>query len=331
VTDLVTGGTGYIGSGLVRRLAQDGEGVRALVRPGTDAAWLEELGVEIVRGDLRDPDSLPRALEGIRRVYHLAARTSHGNLPESEMTAVNVTGTRNVAAAALAAGVERFVHGSTARVHGIIHDHAVDEETPLDPDSHYPESKAIGERIVRDHARRGLPVVMARITAVFGPGSKSWLPLFQAIADGRFRMLGRGDNYHHPGDLEDVVEGLRLCGTVPGVDGRTYVVTGGEPIRLRDMVAIIAEELGATIERRAFPGWPLALYFRLNQGARRVGLTRLPRFDRVEFFVNDRIFDIARARAELGFEPRVGVRESIRRTADSYRALGLLPARGDAG
>ena len=327
---LLTGATGFIGSGLARRLAADGWALRALVRPTTDASWLEKLGVEVVRGDLRDLASLDRALQGTTRVFHLAARTSHGNLPESEMVAINVVGTENVASAALRVGVERFVHCSTARVYGIIRNHAVDEDTPFDPDSAYPESKARAEAIVREHEARGLPLVVARITAVFGPGSKSWLPLFQSIADGSFRMIGSGGNYHHPADLDDVVDGLVRCASVPGVEGRAYILTADEPIRLRDLIAMIADELGTTVSKRPLPGWPLSLYKRAQDVGRAVGVKRLPRFDRVEFFVNDRIFSIARARAELGFEPRVGLRESVRRTADSYRSLGLLPARGSA-
>lgn len=324
MTILVTGATGFIGPHLAAWLAHGSEPIRALVRAGTDASTLDALGVEVVRGDVRDPSSVGEAVAGCRLVYHLAARTSHGNLPESEMYAINTRGTANVARAAAAAGVERLVHSSTARVYGIIRNHEVDENTPIDPDSAYPESKAMAEEILREHGARGLSVVVARITAVFGPGSKSWLPLFRQIAAGRFRPIGRGGNYHHPGDIADIVDGLVRCGTVEGIEGRTYILTGSEPVRLREMLELIARELGTELSWRALPGAPLHLYKWLNDAARVLGARRLPKFDRVEFYLNDRIFDITRARKELGFAPAVGVRESIRRTAEWYRARGLL-------
>jgi nucleoside-diphosphate-sugar epimerase len=329
MTILVTGATGFIGPHLVERLRSEGAGVRALVRPSTDASSLEALDVEVMRGDVRDRDDAERAVRGCAAVYHLAARTSHGNLPASEMYAINVEGTRNVAEACLRADVERLVLCSTTRVYGIIRNHAVDEETELRPDSPYPDSKMRAERLLLDlHARQGLPIVIGRITSVFGPGSRSWLPLFREIAAGRFRLLGVGDNYQQPADVADVVEGLVLCGQPKATDGRIYLLAGEEALRLRAMIDLIAEELGAPRPPSGRSSLPLRGYSLLGELARRVGggRLRLPRFDRVEFFVNDRIFDISRAREELGYRPTVSVRDAIRHTVDSYREQGLLPA-----
>jgi nucleoside-diphosphate-sugar epimerase len=193
---LVTGATGFIGPHLAKRLVQEGYHVRALVRPVTNASALESLGVEIVRGDVRDSRAVERAITSCPLVFHLAARTSHGNLPAKDIHSINVEGTAHVAHAAAHAGIARLVLSSTTRVYGIIKNRAVDERTPVKPDSPYPESKVQAERIVLSHhAYHGLLVVVARITSVFGPGSKSWLGLFQSIAAGRFRLLGAGDNY----------------------------------------------------------------------------------------------------------------------------------------
>jgi nucleoside-diphosphate-sugar epimerase len=324
---LVTGATGFIGPHLTKRLVREGYHVRALVRPVTDASSLEALGVEIVRGDVRDPGAVGRAVANCQLVFHLAARTSHGDLPAKEIYSINVEGTANVARAAVQAGVARLVLASTARVYGIIKNRAVDERTPVKPDSAYPESKARAEQTaLSHHARDGLPVVVARVTSVFGPGSKTWLGLFQAVAAGRFRLIGSGDNYHHPGDISDIVEGLCLCGTVKGVEGRTYIITGDEPLPLRAMIRLIQDELGVTVSRRAVPAAPLRLYKLLNDVVGACGGGRLPRFDRVEFFLNDRIFDQSRARDELGYTPKVSLKEAIHRTAEWYREQGHLPS-----
>jgi nucleoside-diphosphate-sugar epimerase len=329
MTTLVTGATGFIGPHLVERLRRDGASVRALVRPGTESSSLEALGAEVVRGDVRNPADAERAVRGCTTVYHLAARTSHGNLPASEMYSINVAGTRNVAEACVGADVERLVLCSTTRVYGIIRNHSVNEETELRPDSPYPDSKMRAERLLIDlHASHGLPVVIGRITSVFGPGSRSWLPLFREIAAGRFRLLGIGDNYQQPADVADVVEGLVLCGQPKATDGRIYLLAGEEALRLRAMIDLIAEELGAPRPPSGRSSLPLRAYSILGELARRVGVgrVRLPRYDRVEFFVNDRIFDISRAKGELGYRPIVSVRDAIRHTADSYREQGLLPA-----
>jgi len=322
---LITGATGFIGRHLVERLLLEGNCVKALVRPETDATWLDAHGVEVVRGDVRDAHAVERVAENCQLIYHLAARTSHGNPSGKDTYPVNVEGTVNVARAALQAGVSRLVLASTTGVYGPIKNRAIDERTPVKPYSAYTKSKVQAERLVLSHhARHGLPVVIARITSVFGPGYKSWLGLFQAIAAGRFRLFGSGNNYRHPGEVSDIVEGLFLCGTVKGIEGRTYILAGDKPLLLRDMIQLIQGELGAPALRRAFPATPLRLYELFNKAFRACGGGQLPRFDRVRFFLTDQIFDQSCARGELGYTPKVSPKEAIHRTAEWYREQGYF-------
>ena len=110
---LVTGATGFLGSHVTRLLADHGDSVRVLVRPASDSRALEGLRVQRVRGDLRDPASLREALVGVRRVFHVAADYRLWARDPREIYESNVTGTRNLLAAATQAGVERFVYTST--------------------------------------------------------------------------------------------------------------------------------------------------------------------------------------------------------------------------
>jgi nucleoside-diphosphate-sugar epimerase len=333
VTVLVTGATGFVGSHLVRALSGAGEPVRALVRTATDAATLEAAGVEIVRGDLRDPDASRRAVRGCRVIYHAAAITSHASASAHAIGEANVQGTRHLADTALDARVSRLVFCSAVKVFGVSRVGTIVEGTPRAQASPYARSKALAEDFLLDlAARRGLPVVVARLGGMFGPGAVGWLGLFRAIAAGRFRMLGRGEGCYQAADVADVVDGLLSCGGTAGIEGRVYHLTGAEPVRLAELVAMIADEVGGGPLPRPLPAAPLAAYGMLQRVAMRLSGRSLPRFGRVEFFLGDRTFDIARARRELGYAPRIDLESSVARTASWFREKGLLPAReGDRG
>jgi nucleoside-diphosphate-sugar epimerase len=315
---LVTGATGFIGPHLVQRLVGAGEQVAALVRPETDASRLLALGVEVLRGDVRDRAAVRRAVAGRRIVYHLARAL--GGSDARTLVAVNGEGTAQVARAADAAGVERIVHAGSASVYGhIVPGVVLREDSPLRPDSAYGRSKLLGERALFS-AGGAVAAVIARIPAVLGPGAHAWRATFGSIESRRFRMLGAGDNRYHLVDVADLVDGLLLCGTTQGVEGRIYNLAGPEPIRLRDMVQLIARELGAEGGGpRPLPAAPFRLYHRLSEVTERIAGIRLPRAAGVAFLLTDRVLDITRARRELGYAPRVEPREAIGRTAEWIR------------
>lgn len=315
---LVTGATGFIGSQLVERLVEEGHGVRALARPGSDASGLERIGVEVVRGDIRNLDDVQRAVDDCPLVFHLA-KSAGGPIPGTS-SPVSTTGTENVALASLRAGVARLVYASSTTVYGTVRNRAITESTPIRPVSHAAKSKADCEDLLLARYRNdGLPSVVARVSSVFGPGCSSWRGFFEAIAAGEFRLVGSGDNFHQPGDVSDIAEGLLRCGTAPNVEGRVYILTGNEPISLRDMVRLIDEECGVTTARAALPHACLRAYGVLNSLAFGFGGIELPRMDSIRVFLNDRIFDLSRAKADLGYVPKVSVKETIRRTLESFR------------
>ena len=320
---LVTGAGGFLGSHLTARLAGRGEHVRALVPPHEEARYLESFGVEIFRGDVRDPVATDSAASGCRLVYHLASRTQNVGGRMRDFKRDNVHGTACVARAALRVGAERLVLASSSAVYGRRRDHSINEETEARPSTPYGKSKLLAERAALErHSVDGLPVVVARIVPVLGARARSWLGLFQAVASGRFRLIGSGNGLHHPAGVADIVDGLMLCAE-RGLDGRSYVLAGKEPVSLRRMMELIAADVRVELGP-ATPAPPLVVY-RLA-GKLVPDVIPLPRLDRVEFFLNDRACDISRARAELGYAPRVGIRDAIRETGDWYRAGGQLPA-----
>jgi dihydroflavonol-4-reductase len=324
---LVTGATGFTGGHLARALAASGDHVRALVRHLSPDIVANLPDVEVVIGDLRDAASLERAAEGVELVYHIAAIYRQAGLRDNEYRAVNAEAVRTVIHAAKAGGARRVVHCSTVGVHGDVEHPPANEDAPLRPGDIYQETKLEGERVAREAAREtGVEVVIARPTGIYGPGDRRLLKLFRGIARRRFVILGDGEIFYHLTYIEDLVEGFRLCGTVPAAAGRTYILAGGEVTTLNALIGLIASEAGVRPPRVHLPVWPFWTAGALCELVCSPFGIEPPLYRRrVDFFTKSRAFDISRARAELGYAPQVALRDGIRRTLSWYRQAGWIP------
>lgn len=322
---LVTGATGFVGSYLTEALVKDGFKVRTLVRQSSNTSLLKDLGVEIIQGNITDAATLEQAVKGCQQVYHLAAKMVEPGTPRKLYYTVNVEGTQTVARAALKANVERLVHASSAGVYGVIKHPPVTETTPLNPSSAYRETKFLAEQAVLAlYQQEGLPVVIARLPGVFGPGSLSLLGLVKVIASKRFRMIGTGENHDHLGYVSDIVDGLRRCAQTKGIEGECYLIAGAEAVRVKDLVHMISQELGV----KGFQGrLPIAPYRAFNSLAeivyKQFGVD-LPRVHRYGLFLADKVLDISKAKIQLGYYPNVSVEEGIRQTVQWYREKGYV-------
>jgi len=322
---LVTGATGFTGGHLARALAARGDTVRALVRdPGRAGAALP--GIELMAGDLTDDASLARAVEGVATVYHIAALYRAAGLDDGVYRAVNATAVGTLIARAGAAGVRRVVHCSTVGVHGDIAHPPADEEAPLRPGDVYQATKLEGERIAREAAARaGVELVIVRPTGIYGPGDRRLLKLFRGVARRRFVVLGRGDIWYHLTFIDDLVDGFRLCGTVPAAAGRTYILSGPEVTTLNELVQITADVAGVAPLPLHLPVWPFWLAGAACEAiCKPFGIEPPIYRRRVDFFTKSRAFDSTRAKTELGYAPTVGLREGIGRTLAAYRQAGWL-------
>ena len=323
---LVTGATGFTGGHLARSLAARGHTVAALVRDEARAASLHFSAVTTTIGDIRDEAALRRAAQGAEVVYHIAAIYRQAGLREDEYRAVNARAVATVIEAAAAAGVRRVVHCSTVGVHGDVEHPPADEDAPLKPGDIYQVTKLEGEQVAREAAARtGVEVVIARPTGIYGPGDRRLLKLFRGVARRRFAVLGSGRIYYHLTYIDDLVEGFRLCGEVPGAAGRTYILAGGEVTTLNELIAIVAETAGVPPPSRHLPVWPFWIAGAACEAVCAPFGIEPPLYRRrVDFFTKSRAFDISRARQELGFAPRVSLREGIQRTLAWYRDAGWL-------
>ena len=326
MADLVTGATGFTGGHLARMLGARGHHVRALVRDRSKASDLAAAGIELVEGDLRDRAALDRAVSGIERVYHIAAMYRQAGLPADTYRAVNALAVRDLIEAAARAGVTRVMHCSTVGVHGDVEHPPANEDAPLKPGDVYQETKLEGENLAREAGQRlGIEVTIARPTGIYGPGDRRLLKMFKGVARGRFPILGSGNIYYHLTFIDDLCEGFRLCAEAPGGAGRTYILAGGEVTTLNELVGLVADVAGVRPPSLRLPVWPFWLAGAACEAVcAPLGIEPPLYRRRVDFYTKSRAFDIARARAEIGYDPQVGLREGIRRTLDWYRQRGWL-------
>jgi dihydroflavonol-4-reductase len=324
---LVTGATGFTGGHLARTLQAGGHEVRALARRhGPDTDRLGTAGVALCDGDLTDRDSLDRAAAGVDLVYHIGAIYRQAGVSASTYHAVNARAGEWLVESAARGGARRLVLCSTVGVHGDVEHPPANEDAPLRPGDEYQRTKLEGERLATAAAARtGLELVIARPSGIYGPGDRRLLKLFRGVARRRFVTLGAGEIFYHVTYIDDLVEGFRLCGEVPAAAGRTYILAGGEVTRLNELVALVAAEAGVRPPRMHLPAWPFWLAGALCEAVCVPLRIEPPLYRRrVDFFTKSRAFDISRARAELGYAPRVGLRDGIRRTLAWYRAEGWL-------
>ena len=323
---LVTGASGFTGGHLARMFVRRGYHVRALVRTAGQATRLDKDRIEPSLGALEDRASLDRAVKSIDVVYHIAAVYRHAGIPRSTYHAVNAKAVADLIEAAAGSGVKRVVHCSTVGVHGDIEHPPANEDAPLRPGDVYQETKLEGERLAREAARQtGLPVTIARPSGIYGPGDRRLLKLFRGIARRRFVVLGSGDIFYHLTYIDDLVEGFRLCGETAAAANRTYILAGGEVTTLNELIKRIAQEAHVRPPAVRLPVWPFWIAGAVCEAVCVPFGVEPPIYRRrVKFFTNNRWFDISRARTELGFAPRMPLREGLRRTLDSYRTLGWV-------
>jgi nucleoside-diphosphate-sugar epimerase len=324
---LVTGGTGFTGSHLVRRLIERGVEVRVLdAAPGLFHDELARLGAAITLGSVTDAGLVDRAVAGTEVVFHLAAAFRQINLPKREYRAVNVEGTRHVAEAGLRHGVRRLVYCSTQGVHGHIATVPGHEGSPIAPEDYYQQTKYEGEQAVWAAARQGLAACVIRPMAIYGPGDPGrFLMLYRAVRRGRFLMFGDGSTFYHPCYIANLVDAFELAAGAPKAVGETYLIGDDRYVSLSELVGAVGESIGVPVRIVRLPFWPLWLAAVACEAVCRPLGVEPPLFRRrVDWFRQTRAFTIDKARRELGFTPRVGLAEGLRLTAAWYRAHGYL-------
>ncbi len=335
---LVTGASGLLGSHIVDRLLERGESVRALVRPSSDASHLRERGVELAVGDVADPASLSAAVEGVDVVYHAAAMVSDWGLWR-DFQRITIDGTRNVLEAAAAAGVPRFLHVSTDSVYPTgpkLRGATLREDSPIETKppawDYYQRSKLAAERTAWEYHNSGrIRVSAVRPCLVLGERDRSIMPEIVAfLRGGRAVYAGRAGNRWHCVYAADAAEACILAATTEAAVGEAYNVAA-EVLTQGEFFEAVAQVAGAQLPRRTVPFWLLySLGFasetlgRLTRSSRRPSLTRFGAIT----LAQDYVLDTSKAERELGWRPKAGVREAIRRSVDWLESRRTQPVGG---
>lgn len=323
---LVTGGTGFTGSHLVRRLLSRGDTVRVLdSEPGLFSDELRQLGAEITLGSVTDAAVVERLTEGASAVYHVAAVFRKINLPKTTYYDVNTMGTRIVAEAALRHGVQSFVYCSTQGVHGDIKTPPGNEDSPITPEDYYQETKYLGEQEVQRLVPQGLPATILRPMAIYGPGDPArFLFLYRAVRRGRFLMFGSGETFYHPLYIDNLTDAFELAGQRQG-RGEVFLIGDARYCSLNELVSAVAESMGTTVRITRLPFMPLWLASAACEAVCLPLGIEPPLFRRrADWFRQNRAFSIERARRDLGYEPSVDLPTGLARTARWYREHGYL-------
>jgi nucleoside-diphosphate-sugar epimerase len=304
----VTGGSGFIGGALIRRLLADGWDVQALVRSEAAAQKVLGLGATPIAGDLADVPSMAVGAQYCEIAFHCAAHLGDWGT-RAEFERGNVHGTRNALAAARQAGLRRFVHvGTEAALLAGEPLVEVDERAPLRFDSPalYSSTKARAEEAVIEANGDGLETVVVRPRFVWGRGDTTLLPvLTEAVRSGRFAWIGGGRHRTSTTHVDNAVHGLMLAAE-RGAPGGVYFVTDGEPVVFRDFITRLLATQGLEPPTRSVPlGVARAVAATSEAAWRLLPLPGRPPLTRLTVWVSglETTIDITRAREELGYAP----------------------------
>ena len=326
---LVTGGGGFLGRWIVKKLLERGDSVRVLGR--REYPGLAAQGVETVQADLKDRERVEAACAGVEAVFHVASRIGMGGR-RSDFLDTNVTGTENVLRGCRTHGVGRLAYTSTPSVvYGREPIEGGDESLPY-PDTHlavYPETKVIAERMVIDaNGKDGLLTCSLRPHLIWGPGDTNLIPRIMARSkSGRLAKIGDGTNRVGVVYVENAADAHLLAADllVEGspVPGQCYFLTEPEPVNCWDFIGKLLDGLGCPPIKKSVSlktayriGAVLEAVYALFRLAKEPPMTRFLALQ----LATSHWFDISKAQRELGWESKVSVEEGMRRLFEDFRS-----------
>lgn len=324
---LVTGATGMIGTHLVKRLAREGYGVRALVRATSDTREIKESGAETVVGDITEgAETLAGKMGGVTHVFHLAALVDDWGSRE-EMYRVNVTGLENVLeACAGGRGIQRIVVMGSLAIYGLGKQENVNETREMVySGDNYNYTKIEAEKLCQRFAKeKGLPIVIIRAPYVYGEGDRQLLSrLCTTLREGTFKYIDEGKTPLELAYAGNVAEAMAKAAVAEGLKpGEAFIITDGKAVTRREMVETICEVMGYKKPTGSVPRWLAKMLCPIYEAkAKLTGSRKPPRINRfrLKFMGTHLTFDISKARRMLGYKAEHEPGEALARSVRWYK------------
>src|SRR5499427_3310618 len=324
MTTLVTGASGFLGSHVTRQLVARGDNVRVLLRASSNNRAIADLPLEYITGDLRDPASLARALEGVTRVFHVAADYRLWARRKQDIYDSNVGGTKNLLDAAVRAGVEQFIYTSTVATIAVDRPQLPNESTDARLEEmvgHYKRSKWMAEQEVLKAAKAGLPAIVVMPTTPVGPWDWKPTPTGKIILD---FLNGKMPGYVETGlnfvGVEECAAG-HLLASEKGEAGERYLL-GAENLTLKELLDTLSKITGLAAPSMKIPhGLALGVAYAETAFSRLIGREPLIPVEGVKIARHMMFVDCSRSQRELGFKPG-SVTAALDRAIQWYKANG---------
>jgi nucleoside-diphosphate-sugar epimerase len=320
---LVTGGTGFTGKALVKRLLDEGHQVVALdYKEGVKTQELRDWGATVVIGSVADK----AVVDQCDVVQHLAAAFRELDVPNTYYDEINIGGTRNCLEAAEKYGIKKFIYCSTCGVHGNVDHPPADESAPINAADYYQQTKYQAEPLVKEFSDKGMKTTIIRPAAIYGPGDpERFFMIFRRVAKGAFPMFGSGKTFYHPLYVENLVDAHMLAMDEEKGTGGTYLIADEQYITIKELVKAVGLAMNVDVKIPHYPIMPLIIaghFFEKVCKPFRITPPIFPR--RVDWYRQNRAFSIEAAKRDLGYKPKVGLDEGLKRTYEWYKSEGYL-------
>ncbi|VAW39912.1 hypothetical protein MNBD_DELTA03-1744 [hydrothermal vent metagenome] len=324
---LVTGATGFTGMNLTKKLVEAGVRVRAVARQSSDLTPLEGLDIQWIRGEVFDGAVIAEAMAGQEYVFHVAAAYRDPSCTLEDYRNVHIESTRLIAEeAARSPQFKRFIHVSTVGVHGHIARPPADERYPFDPGDDYQQTKLEAEQwLVKFAAAKSLPYTVIRPAAIYGPGDRRLLKVFQMAMKPYFILLGKGKCLYHLVHVDDLTNAMLTASTHPAAQGEVFIIGDTDSVTIDGMARIVADYFGRKFRVVRLPIGPFFLAGDICEMlCRPFGLQPPIYRRRVALYSKDRAFDVSKMKSILGFLPRHSNKDGLEETAQWYAKQGWL-------
>jgi nucleoside-diphosphate-sugar epimerase len=321
---LVTGTPGWLGTRLVEILREKKRRVRCLVLPHIDDTYLRQLGAEIWRGNLTQPETLKGICEGVKTVFHCAGIIHPKRI--KEFYELNVNGTKNILEESIGSKVERFIYVSSNSAQGInfSRDKLMTEDDPPRPYMHYGRSKLKAEELVNSAFKKGkIKTTIIRPCWFYGPGQpERQTRFFKMIKLGRPILFGDGENLRSMSYIDNVIQGLLLAEEKEKAIGETYWIADERPYRTIEIYETIAKILGVKIKPKKLPAFSSKLAEFIDWFLQNLGIYCSEIHVAGEMTKNIAC-SIEKAKRELGYHPEIALEEGMRRSIEWCRQKGI--------